>query len=119
MSDQIKEKSAKNFLSAADIRNRARPSHPPVEVEVPEWGGSVHVRRLSVAGIDKYYSTLKAAPDDRARATILTVALCDVAGVPLYSPTDAVDLAELDAAGADRVVEAFFVANGLGGRRGN
>ncbi len=109
----------KKFLSAGDVRGLAKKSHPPIEVEVPEWGGSVMVRKLSVADLDRYYAAVKDVNTERSRATVLAQALCDASGNRLFGDNDAGNLVDLDAAGAERVVDAFFAANGIGARRGN
>lgn len=118
MSDPT-EAPPKRVLSAADIAARAKPAHPPVEVDVPEWGGVVHVRRLSVADLDRYYARVKDIPPDQARAFALGCALCTPGGHRLYTEAEAKALADVDAAGAERVLGEFFAANGIGGRRGN
>lgn len=67
-----------------------------IDVEVPEWGGSVRVAMMSGAGRDEYEQSLfKFAPDGSAkpdlqnsRAKLLSVCLVDEKNERLFSVKD-------------------------------
>lgn len=103
-------------LTADKILARIQPHYAPVSVEMPEWGGTVHVRKLSSTDLDRYYESLKGSPADRVRGLILATAICDANGIRLYSDSDAKQLAGLPALESERIVDAFFAANGIGSR---
>lgn len=90
-------------------------------VEVPEWGGVVHVRSLNGRARDKFdASRFRLKGDqvemihDNTRAMLLSLSLCDEAGTLIFSEADIVALGEKNAAVLDRL---FDVAQRLSGLR--
>ncbi len=84
-------------------------------VEVPEWGGSVHVRTLTGTERDAFEQSVIVAGEKnlgniRARFAVLTI--CDENGDRIFGERDAVDLGKKSAAALDRV---FAVAQTLNG----
>lgn len=98
-------------LDKGDILALAKPKagYPPVAVEVPEWDGTVFVRRLSVAELAGYEKAIS-GPGDKRLAT-LAFALCDDAGTRHFADHNASELAEVESAPAGRIVAAFKAAN--------
>lgn len=112
--------SENKVLSAEDIVAKATPKHPPLLVQVPEWGGSVYVRRLSVGDLGKYFARINElnGHPDKIRVAALSSAICDENGNRLFTESDASALVDLDAAGYDRVMLAFTTENRMN-TRGN
>jgi hypothetical protein len=62
--------------------------------EVPEWGGTVYLKTLSVAeGID-FQSAKESVHEEKVVALYLTFALCDEEGKRLYQASDTDSLCE-------------------------
>jgi hypothetical protein len=102
------------MLEAQDVQVEA--------VFVPEWGGTVHVRSLKGKGRDQFEgSRVRVKADgqvelihDNTRARLLSLTVCDEAGVLLFSPEDVEALGEKNAAALDRI---FDVAQRLSALR--
>lgn len=80
-------------------------------VEIPEWGGTVHVRQMSSADRDAFEADCvdgAKLANFRARLAIRTV--CDANGTLLFCESDAKALGEQPAAALQRV---FNVAQRL------
>lgn len=100
------------ILGADDLR--------AVEVEVPEWGGTVRVRALTGAERDAYEVALAGVrPDGSRRANLVNVrarlvamTCVDEAGVRLFTDADAEALGAKSAPAMERV---FDVASRLSG----
>ena len=104
------------ILEANDLSNEA--------VEVPEWGGTVHVRTMTGADRDQFETSMVTTLPDGTRKTDLTnlraklvaLTLVDSSGARLFEVGD-VDRLGLKSAGA--LEKVFVVAqriNGLGGQ---
>lgn len=84
-------------------------------VEVPEWGGHVFVRSLSVAELDRFR-----ADGERQKASgglhdatvrLVVLAACDERGAPLFRPEDAQALRDKSVAAVERVGAAALRLN--------
>lgn len=88
------------------------------QVDVPEWGGHVHVRTLTGTERDAFESAFfsqngtQNLANIRSRLAVLTV--CDARGKRLFADTDVVAVGKKSAAALDRV---FGVAQRLNGLR--
>lgn len=85
-----------------------------VTVDVPEWGGSVCIRRLSAAEADA--TGLAATRDERdpnVVPRVLAASLADADGELLFTVDDVEALAHADMAVAARVFGEIIKANGL------
>lgn len=90
-------------------------------VDVPEWGGVVHVRSLSGAERDQFEATIvqRNGKDVKTnlrnlRARLVVLAACDETGAAIFDPADATVLGGKNAAALDRL---FAVAQRLSGLR--
>ena len=84
-------------------------------VEVPEWGGHVYVRSLSVAELDRFRADgerrkATAGPHD-ATVRLVVLAACDERGVPLFRPEDAETLRGRSVTAVERVGAAALRLN--------
>ena len=79
----------------------AEPAMPVEPVDVPEWGGRVHVRRLTAAEREQLDDVLYDADGKLVRAklrvALVVVCLCTPDGEPFYEPNDAAAAARLGA----------------------
>jgi hypothetical protein len=98
---------SKEAILAADDR-------PTMDVEVPEWGGTVRVRALSGAERDAYEIALAGIRPDgtrrpnlvNVRARLIALTVVDEAGARMFSDKDAEALGAKSAAAMQRVFEA-------------
>jgi hypothetical protein len=80
-----------------------------IELEVPEWGGTIHIRAMSAAmqdRIDAAYLDQTASGFDRRSVLTQSVAaacICDPSGKRLFSDEDAAALAEKSAVALRRI----------------
>jgi hypothetical protein len=99
------------ILAAADRKTEA--------VEVPEWGGTVHVRSLSGAERDALEWAVKQAAESgglgqNARARFAAAFICDEFGAALFTPDDIQALGEKSGSALDRIWNAGSRLNALG-----
>lgn len=90
----------------------AKRSKEVTPVEVPEWGGSVFIRRLSAADAERSGMTA----DDKSPemiSKVLAASLTDETGTVLFSATDMKALTEADLAVSARVFAECVKVNGL------
>ena len=85
------------------------------KIAVPEWGGDVFIREISAAERDAYEA---AALDKKGnvqlvnvRARLVALTLCDEAGVRMFTDLDHKLIADMPAAGVDRVFAAASKLN--------
>lgn len=106
-------------IGRAFLTSRSGQALAPYPLFVPEWVGTVYVRRLTAGQLDRYYDDLR-EHKDQGRAVVLAWAIGDEKGAPVFdvkSASDRATLAGLDAEGAERVIDEFRAGIGLG--RGN
>ena len=90
-------------------------------VDVPEWGGVIHVRSLTGAQRDQFEASIveRNGKDVKTnlrnlRARLVVLAACDETGAPIFRADDAAALGAKNAAALDRI---FTVAQRLSGLR--
>jgi len=106
-------------LSKADIFNRK--DHRIEPVDVPEWGGTVHVRTLTAAERDAFdASTVKVGRNgkgepclDNLRGRLGVLVICTPEGDRIFEDADAGELGRKNAAALDRVLEVARRMNGM------
>jgi hypothetical protein len=88
-------------------------------VEMPEWGGHIHIKGISGVERDAYESSMlkgtgrkQKLVTDNVRAKLVALAACDEHGAPLFDPKDADWLGKK---GAAALARAYQVAARLGG----
>lgn len=102
-----------NQLTAAQILQAPRAK--PVPVEVPEWGGVVHVRMLTAGELDTFQLQVaeQSKESRQVRALLVAACCCDADGYPVFSEAQTTELANLDCAPMERIFEAAQRLNGL------
>jgi hypothetical protein len=83
----------------------AADDHKKVEVQCPEWGGSVFVRTMNGAERDAFELDQLANPKIHLRVRLVAYTACDEAGKLIFSPND---LAELDKKNSKPLDRLFF-----------
>jgi hypothetical protein len=76
----------KHSILAADDASISR-------VDVPEWGGHVFLKTLSVADGIEFQSAKEGIGDEKVLILFLTYALCDEAGVPIFARSEIDEIA--------------------------
>lgn len=103
------------FLSKSQILGAA--DGDTVEVEVPEWGGSVRVRSISGGERDRFESSLQKAKGGsdltNIRAKLVALCLVDEGGGRLFSDGEVAELARKSAKPLDRVFDVCLTHNGF------
>jgi len=87
-----------------------------LELEVPEWGGSVHIRVMTVGERDSYeneWMVNKSKGVDNFRSKFLQRVLCDENGELLFTAQEVDKLAKKSARVITRVWEAAMRHNAL------
>ena len=97
---------------------------PTITVEVPQWGGSVTIKKLSAWQKDVLESFWRfdeagkfitdSAKNDRARLACLSIV--DDVGNPMFGIDDALVMADKSADAVAVIAEAARVFNGLGNK---
>ncbi|MCA3255081.1 MAG: hypothetical protein INF91_05645 [Alphaproteobacteria bacterium] len=88
-----------------------------IDVEVPEWGGTVRVRSLTAGDRDRFEQAVIAAQaagkvgPDNVRARYVAACVVDEAGKPLFTDKDLEVLAAKSFAAMDRVFAAATKLN--------
>jgi hypothetical protein len=83
-------------------------------IDIPEWGGKVHVREMSGAERDAWEAL--AFGDDKKgnlRATLAVACLCDETGKRLFVDEDAGSLGATSAVALQRIFDAAMRINKL------
>jgi hypothetical protein len=94
------------ILQAADVG-------PLVAVDLPEWGGTAHVRVMTGTQRDRFEAAF-ALDKANVRARLAAYTLCDEAGQPLFAEADVAALGERSSLALDRVFAAAMKLNGIG-----
>lgn len=86
-----------------------------IELEVPEWGGTVHLREMTASERDAFeQASLDKSGSARLiniRARLASISLCDFSGKRLFSDADIAALGELPASALDRIFDASMKLN--------
>lgn len=88
-----------------------------VPVDVPELGGTVHVRVLKLVEVTRIQSLFHTHKDQPLKVypPLVVMAACDEAGVPLFDPKEGPALVEnLPWPAVDRIARAALKANRMG-----
>lgn len=87
-----------------------------VEVNVPEWGGSVFLRPMTVGELDEYSNAVVRAKDkglSNFRSRLVAYCLCNDKGERLFSDADVDQLARRNAVVVNRLYEAADKLNDI------
>lgn len=100
------------------------PGEGPTPVDVPEWGGRVFVRTMGGLERDEFDAESavlqEASPDDKyatfknVTARLLSRAVCDAAGVPMFTKGD---VARLGLKNSEALKKVYHVASAMNGLR--
>ena len=82
-------------------------------VEVPEWGGTVFVRSMTLAALQVMTDQIKARGGDENAAFIAVQVTLDENGKRLFQDADEDQLKTRSVKALNRIVAAFNEANGL------
>lgn len=91
-----------------------------IEVEVPEWGGSVFIRPMTVSELDDYSNAVvraKAKGLSDFRSKLVAYCLCDAKGERLYSDEEIQLIARHNAVVVNRLYEASDALNDISPRK--
>jgi hypothetical protein len=105
------------FLSKTDILSAI--DHTIQIVEVPEWGGAVHVRSMTGRERDWWELTMHNAREEgnlvleNLRATFAAMIICDDEGKSLFTKEDIAALAEKSGVALDRVLTEGMSVSGI------
>lgn len=100
--------SREQVIRAIEARGRET-----VPVEVPEWGGTVFVRRLSYAELQEIGLEEGARPSAEQVVRLVAACLADEQGQRLFSDEEAPQLARADVGAFTRVLLEALRVNGL------
>jgi hypothetical protein len=92
-----------SILSADDLARE--------RVDLPEWGGFVHVRTLTAGERDRFEGWTQGDRFDRFRAKLAVLAVCDEEGRRVFTDDDIEPLAAKSTKPLDRIAEAAFRLN--------
>ena len=95
----------------------AAPDLKPIKVDVPEWGGFVHVRHLT--GTERGALEAEAIADKKnhvatLRSRMAARCICDESGRRLFNDADIEALGKKSQVALDRVLAVINQANALG-----
>lgn len=96
-----------SILKATDLKT--------IDIDVPEWGGSIRIRTMTGAARQEYYRVTAGkdgTPKNVMEALIVACAVDD-AGVPIFSVGDIAELSKKSAIALNKVFEAAAELNGL------
>lgn len=96
------------ILAADDLKRQA--------VAVPEWGGDVYVRMLTGGERDAFEVSAELKDRKNIRAKLLSLTVCDEAGVRLFTDADILALTGKSAAALERLFEAAMKLNRIGAK---
>lgn len=83
------------------------------DVAVPEWGGSIRVRTMTVAERNDFARRASSEDKVSVAAWLISVLAVDQAGVTLFKPEDVQELERRNFRAVDRVVQAILEVNGI------
>ena len=109
------KKEETKFLTRSEILKA--PDLPLIEIDVPEWGGSVYVRALDGTERDDYeVKVLGAVGPNRlenARAKLVSVGCVNAKGKRVFTKSDVVALGKKSGAALDRLFTVIMKESGL------
>jgi hypothetical protein len=100
------------ILAAADIETQ--------EMEIPEWGGTIVVREMTMAEVDEF-GLSSAQADGRLdtrkmrgiRARVVSWCVVDEEGKPLFRKSDVDELLKKSNRVVDRIFDAILALSGM------
>jgi hypothetical protein len=96
-----------SILRAQDVSTK--------DVEVPEWGGSIRVRTMTVAERNEFARKAASGTDSvNVSAWLVSLVAVDEKGAALFKPEDVKALEERNFKAIDRIVDAILQVNGIG-----
>ena len=100
--------SASAILAVSDL--------PIKSTNVPEWGGEVYYRAISLEELAKWEDGLsgKELKPDQMMAQLLVLSLCDEGGLPLFKADDWKKLVGKNGLVLKRLYEEVCAINGIG-----
>jgi hypothetical protein len=84
-----------------------------IEVDVPEWGGSVWVRTMEATQRDAFEAQQLKEPFKDVRARLVAATVCDASGALLFSDADIPSLSRKSAKALDRIFAVSTKLSGL------
>jgi hypothetical protein len=99
-------------VSLRDRVLQATASFRPKAIEIPELGGLVYVRPMTVGGVSKLVGLQKEDPG-RASALMIIDGLCDEHGVRILTAADEQMVSEWPSHVGNKLIEAMNQASGL------
>jgi hypothetical protein len=84
------------------------------KLDVPEWGESVWLRKLSGMGQDRWQTSLMKG-DGLSSAALVQDTACDESGKRLFVPNDMPQIAQLPFRGIKRIVDRVLESNAITG----
>jgi hypothetical protein len=91
------------ILKAEDFRT--------VDVEVPEWGGTVRLRVMNGTQRERFEEAFQKTPYGNTRARLVAYSACDEAGEPVFSELDIEALGAKSSAALDRLFDVALKLN--------
>lgn len=101
-------------MNREQILQKRPPKVKPVEV--PEWGGTIHIRVMTGAELDGYDQAAYQNDYRMIRAELLVRCLCDEQGNRILSDQDVAELAQQDGYILDRLFDEAREHNGMTSR---
>ena len=96
----------KTIFGAADIKTQ--------DVEVPEWGGSVRVRQMTVAERNEFVRRSADEKETGIGTWLVATLAVDDAGKPLFTADEIAELEKKNFRNLDLVAKAVMQVNSLG-----
>jgi hypothetical protein len=93
----------------------AEPTLPHVDVEVPEWGGTIRLRSMTAGERDRWEADQLASPNADVRARLVAACACDDSGAPLFAKADVARLSAQSARVMGRLFDAALALNRISG----
>lgn len=102
-------------LDKAAILAKAKPRI--IEVQVPEWDGTVYLREITAGQRDQFDAWQLAQTDDTRfrdiRARLLVMSLCDADGNLMFSISEITTVSDFPASVVNRLWESAIDLNGM------
>lgn len=89
---------------------------PTIEVEVPEWGGSVRLKALRLADLISFQAARSNASNAEATAFLVSQSIVDEAGERVFEQGDVPALTRKNAKVIDRLADAALALNKMGAK---
>jgi len=83
------------------------------DIAVPEWGGSIRVRTMTVAVRNEFARRASSEDKVSVAAWLISVLSVDENGEPLFKAEDIPELERRNFRAVDRVVQAILEINGI------